>query len=148
MTKTDAGGNFAYEVPAGPNRELLLGYRHDSAQIGRSVRVFSRVRPSLGVHPRKLRNGHRIRLRGHLPEPAAAGRVVILQANAPGSHRWITFRRATTGGRGYFRSGYRFTSTTRTTRYRFRALVPRQDDYPWLQGHSKPVRVLVRGGRR
>ena len=148
VTKTDAGGHFAYEVPAGPNRELLLGYRHDSAQIGRSVRVYSRVRPSLRVHPRRLRNGHRIRLTGHLPDPAAGGRVVVLQASAPGSQRWITFRRASTGARGHFRSGYRFTSTTRTTRYRFRALVPSQDDYPWLEGHSKAVRVLVRGGQR
>ena len=61
-----------------------------------------------------------------------------------GSKRWITFRRATTNGRGGFRSSYRFTSTTRRTRYRFRALVPRQAGYPWVEGHSKPVEVLVR----
>jgi hypothetical protein len=71
--------------------------------------------------------------------------VVVLQANAPGSRRWITFRKATTDTNGAFRSSYRFTSTTRPTRYRFRALVPSQAGYPWVEGESDPVSVLVTG---
>jgi hypothetical protein len=69
--------------------------------------------------------------------------VVILQANIVGSRRWITFRRATTDEAGRFKAGYRFHSTTRKTRYRFRAIVPRQDHYPYVEGHSKPASVLV-----
>jgi hypothetical protein len=144
---TDAGGHFSYEVPAGPDRELLLGYRHDSAQVARDVRYYAHAAPSLEANPPKLRNDSRVRLWGKLPRPSAGKRVVVLQANVVGSKRWITFRRATTDRHGDFETGYRFHSTTRRTEYRFRAIVPTQDHYPYVEGHSKPVSVLVRPKR-
>jgi hypothetical protein len=142
--KTDSEGRFAYSVPAGPDRELLVGYRHDSFQVGRSIRYYAHAAPSLTASPTKLRNGGRVTLSGALPEPGAGSRVVVLQANVVGSKRWITFRRSTTDGEGHFGAGYRFHSTTRKTAYRFRAIVPRQDHYPYVEGHSEPVSVLVR----
>lgn len=142
---TDAEGRFAYRVAPGPNREIVVGYRHDSAQVARDVRYYAHAAPSLHANPATLRNGDRVRLWGKLPRPGAARRVVILQAGVVGSKRWITFRRATTSRHGDFQSGYRFSSTTRRTEYRFRAVVPRQDHYPFVEGHSKPVKVLVRG---
>jgi hypothetical protein len=142
---TDAAGHFAYLVPAGPDREILVGYRHDSAQVARDVRYYAHAAPSLHANPPKLRDGSRVALWGKLPRPSAGKRVVILQAGVVGSKRWITFRRASTDRHGDFRSGYRFHSTTRTTDYRFRAVVPEQDHYPFVEGHSKPVKVLVRG---
>jgi hypothetical protein len=123
----------------------LIGYRHDSRQVARDVRYYAHVQPTLKLAPGLVHNGQRVRLWGMLPGPRAGRRVVVLQANAPGSKRWITFRRATTGADGGYRSGYRFSSTTRRTRYRFRAVVPRQDDYPWVEGHSMPVAVVVEG---
>jgi hypothetical protein len=146
--KTDSQGRFAYSVPAGPDRELLVGYRHDSFQVGRSVRYYSHAAPTLAADKAKLRNGGQVKLYGSLPQPEAAARVVILQANIVGSKRWITFRRANTGPKGNFVAGYRFHSTTRKTDYRFRAVVPTQDHYPYIEGHSKPVTVLVRPTRR
>lgn len=113
--KTDAEGHFAYAVPAGPDREVMLGYRHDAFQFARDIRYYAHVVPSLEVDPPKLRNGRRVRLWGRLPQPDAARRVVILQANVVGSKRWITFRRATTDDQGDFESGYEFHSTTRRT---------------------------------
>jgi hypothetical protein len=126
----------------------MLGYRHDSFQVARDVRYFSHVAPSLVASPEELRNGSKVELSGMLPQPSAARRVVVLQANVKGSKRWITFRRATTGERGGFKAAYLFHSTTRKTIYRFRAVVPAQDDYPYVEGHSKPVSVLVRPRRR
>ncbi|HEX4306444.1 MAG TPA: hypothetical protein VHZ54_10425 [Solirubrobacterales bacterium] len=146
--KTDSEGRFAYAVPAGPDREVMLGYRHDSFQVARDVRYFAHVAPTLVASPTKLRNGSKVELTGALPQPSAARRVVVLQANVKGSRRWITFRRATSGERGGFKAGYLFHSTTRRTIYRFRAVVPAQDDYPYVEGHSKPVSVLVRPHRR
>lgn len=145
---TDATGAYRYEVPAGPNRRFVLGYRNDSRQVARDVRFYSRVRPSLKLAPPVLRNGARVRLWGKLPGPRPGKRVVVLQANAPGSERWITFRRASTDASGAFHTGYRFNSTTQTIRYRFRALVPKQAGYPWVEGHSRPAAVTVKGGRR
>ncbi|HWW66506.1 MAG TPA: hypothetical protein VNY83_00850 [Solirubrobacterales bacterium] len=143
--KTDANGGYTYQVPPGPDREVVIGYRHDSAQVAREVRYYAHAQPSLQLSPARLKNGHRIRLWGQVPGPNGGGRVVVLQANVPGSKRWITFRKATTGAQGDFHSGYRFTSTTRTTTYRFRAVVPAQAGYPWVEGASSPAKVLVRG---
>ncbi len=142
--ETDASGHYAYSVPPGPNREVEIGYRHDSRQIVRDVRYYAHAKPSLRLAPAALHNGQRVHLWGNLPGPRPGRRVVIIQANAPGSSRWITFRKATTNQRGAFSTSYHFTSTTRKTRYRFRALVPRQAGYPWVEGTSKPARVLVR----
>ena len=146
--KTDSEGHFAYSVPAGPDRELVVGYRHDSFQVARSVRYLAHAAPTLDADHPKLRNGGSVQLSGSLPGPGAGARVVVLQANVVGSKRWITFRRATTDAQGSFGAGYRFHSTTRKTDYRFRAMVPTQDHYPYVEGHSKPVSVLVRPHRR
>jgi hypothetical protein len=70
--------------------------------------------------------------------------VVVLQAWA-GSERWLTFRQATTDGRGHFRASYRISRTPYDYTYWFRALVPRQAGYPWLKGSSLPVSVEVKG---
>jgi hypothetical protein len=39
-------------------------------------------------------------------------------------------------------------STTRAITYRFRAVVPNQAGYPWLEGSSAPVKVRVRPERQ
>ena len=143
-TNTDADGHFTYKVAAGPDRRILIGYRHDAFQLDQAIDYRARVRPSLQASSVKLRNGQRVRFSGRLPRPAPGGRIVILQANVKGSKRWVTFRRATSAKEGAFRAGYRFRSTTRKTTYRFRAVVPAQAGYPWAQGHSKPVSVRVK----
>lgn len=142
--KTDANGAYTYKVTPGPNREVLIGYRHDTAQVAREVRYYAHAEPTLKASPGRLQNGDRVRLWGQLPGPNRRGRVIVLQANVPGSKRWITFRRATSGAGGHFQTGYRFNSTTQTTTYRFRAVVPQQAGYPWVEGASKPVKVLVK----
>ncbi|MGB7589284.1 MAG: hypothetical protein WBM00_11305, partial [Solirubrobacterales bacterium] len=134
--KTDETGHYSYRLPPGPNREVMLGYRYDTNQVARYVRFYSHAQPTLYASPRQLTNLRTVGFRGHLAGPASNGRVVVLQASPRGSKRWITFRRATTNAGGDFRSNYRFTSTTRTTAYRFRAVVPEQAGYPWLEGTS------------
>lgn len=144
---TGAEGTYQYKVDPGPNRRIVIGYRHDSRQVARDVRYYAHVAPTLKSSPPVLQNGEIVHLWGALPGPRPGRRVVVMQANAPGSKRWITFRRATSNAKGGFRSAYRFTSTTRRTRYRFRALVPSQAGYPWVQGHSRPASVLVTARR-
>jgi hypothetical protein len=141
--KTNAAGQYSYDVPPGPNREIVVGYRHDAVQVARDVRFYAHAQPSLHASPKELENGKRVHFWGQLPGPNGDGRVVVMQANVVGSKRWITFRKATTDRKAVFKAAYHFTATTHTTRYRFRAIVPAQTGYPWVQGHSKPVKVLV-----
>jgi len=140
---TDASGHFSYEVPAGPNRRLLIGYRHDSFQIGHTISFNAHSKPSLRVRPGRIREGRRVRITGSLPGPAAAGRVVVLQASALHGRRWLTFRRATTGPAGGFRATYRFGKAPQPITYRMRAVVPPQSGYPYAAGRSKPKLVKV-----
>ncbi len=144
---TDANGHFVYKVPPGPNREVLLGYRHDSFQVARAVRYYAHIRPTIELSGDHVANGATIRIRGKLPGGRrAGGRVVVLQASALHSKDWYTFLRATTNKAGEYRSHYRFDATTRTTSYRIRAVVPRQRGLPWEVGHSLPAVVEVRAG--
>jgi hypothetical protein len=142
---TDANGNFSYEVPAGPNRRLLLGYRHDAFQVGKTLEVNSHAKPTIELGRGRIRRGGKIRITGSLPGVDPAGRVVVLQASSLHGNRWLTFRRATTGPKGGFRSAYRFGATPSTTTYRMRAVVPRQAGYPYEPGHSTPARIKVLG---
>ncbi len=144
---TDANGQFSYQLPAGPNRHLLIGYRHDAFQVARSISFASHTKPTLELSRGRVHEGDRIRITGSLPGPAASGRVVVLQASALHGRRWLTFRRATTGARGGFRASYRFGSTSSTITYRIRAVAPRQSGYPYAAGHSIPARVKVSAGK-
>ena len=124
---------------------MLVGYRHDSFQLGRSIRYYAHAKPTIKVRPGRVKNGGEIKISGKLPGGRARGRVVVLQASALKSDQWFTFRRATTGRHGFFRARYRFDATTDAVTYRIRAVVPRQRGYPWEVGHSKPARVKVWG---
>ncbi|MEZ5077207.1 MAG: hypothetical protein R2725_07180 [Solirubrobacterales bacterium] len=142
---TDARGQFVFKVPPGPNRKVLVGYRHNRFQVARSIRYYARAKPTLKLSAGEVENGGEIKIRGSLPGRQAGGRVVVLQASALHSDRWFTFRRATTNADGNFRARYRFDATSITTVYRIRAVVPRQRGYPWEAGNSKPALVEVRG---
>jgi hypothetical protein len=143
---TDAEGHFTYALPAGPNRNVLLGYRHDSFEIANSMHYYAHVRPTIRLSAAKVDNGDAVRIHGRLPGgPAAAGRVVVLKASALHSKKWYPFGETTTDANGYYHYRYRFGATTRTTIYRMEAAVPRQNDFPWKAGHSKPALVQVEG---
>jgi hypothetical protein len=144
--RTDADGHFVYAVPAGPNRSVILGYRHDSFEIANSLHYYAHVRPSINLSSGRIDHGSVLGITGRLPGgPAAAGRVVVLKASARHSRKWYPFGETTTNGDGVYLYHYRFDATTRTTVFRMEAAVPRQDDFPWKAGHSKPALVEVRG---
>jgi hypothetical protein len=146
---TGADGGFVYRVPPGASRQVRIAYRAYSrdtafaAQRRFSLRTRAGVR--LTVKPTRVRNGARVTFRGRLrggPKPRA-GVIVVLQARQPGG-RFRTFRTVRTrrnGGR--FSTRYRFSRTTRTTGFRFRALVRKQIGYAYSTGSSPVRRVTV-----
>ena len=75
---------------------------------------------------------------GELPP---GGATVQLQFRAAGLP-WSEFRTVQTNGRGRFRYAYRFSDDdSRGVRFRFRAFVPAQRDWPYEPGASRPVAV-------
>ena len=63
---TDARGHFTYKVPAGPNREILVGYRH-SFEVANAIRYRAHIKPTLAISRRQVQDGQAIELRGALP---------------------------------------------------------------------------------
>ena len=122
-------------------------YSRDTAFAAQ--RLFSlrtRAGLRLTVRPSHARNGGQVTFRGRLrggPKPRA-GVLVVLQAREPGG-AWRSFRTVRTkrkGGR--FSSHYRFSRSTRTTAFRFRAVVRKQIGYAYNTGSSPVRRVVVR----
>jgi hypothetical protein len=144
-TTTDGQGHFDYAIRPGPDRRVLVGYRHDSFELDRTLSARTHARPGLKLSHGRLPAGSRVAIQGTLPGPRATGRVVVLQASSLHGRRWLTFRRATTTRGGDFTASYRFGATSQTITYRLRAFVPRQRGYPYRPGASRPARVKVFG---
>ena len=146
---TGADGGFVYRVPPGASRQVRIAYRAYSRDTTFAAQRLFSLRTRAGVRltatPSRVRNGGRVTFRGRLrggPKPRA-GVIVVLQARAPGG-RFRTFQTVRTTRRGgRFSTRYRFSRTTRTTAFRFRALVRRQTGYAYSTGSSPVRRVTV-----
>jgi hypothetical protein len=140
---TDSQGHFALEVKPGPNRRLLVGYRHDSFQIAKTLSVGTRARPSIALSRHKIRGGKRVVISGSLPKPDPGEHVLALQGSSEHGHRWLTFKKVTTDPEGRYRTTYRFIRPTREIGYRIRVVAPAQAGYDYESGASKAARIRV-----
>jgi hypothetical protein len=142
--KTDGNGNFSMEIKPGANRQLLVGYRHDSFQIAKKLNLATRARPSIRLDTHKVRGGKRIRISGKLPKPDPGEHILTLQGSSEHGHTWLTFKKVTTDSEGNYSTSYRFTKPQRTTGYRVRVVAPAQAGYEYATGTSKAARIRVR----
>jgi hypothetical protein len=147
---TGRTGRVGLRLPARtPSRQINVVYfpfsdSHEQAR-GRPVTVNVRAGATLAVSRHRARNGQHVRFRGHVAGPLAPGGVTAsLQVRL--GRRYRTFRalRVTADGGGKFDTTYRFDSTSRPTRYRFRVLVSRQAGLPYERGTSRATSVVVR----
>jgi Prophage tail fibre N-terminal len=141
---TDSEGKFTMEVRPGADRHLLIGYRHDSFQLSKTLSLGTRARPTLELSRRKIRGGEKVKITGKLPKPRPGGRVLVLQGSSAKGAAWLTFKKVTTGSRGRFKTRYRFTRPRRRTTFRIRAVSPAQAGYEYQPGASKVSRITVR----
>jgi hypothetical protein len=148
LATTGTDGKFDYVVKAIRNRDMLFRYG-GSRRIGSATTDFTLLVPAdTSIRPdrRRLLNGQQVRFIGRVatrPLPAA-GKLVEMQAHFRG--RWRTFStvRASPGGR--WRFPYRFGGTAGRVTYRFRARLPAEGGYPFIDGNSRVVEVVVTGG--
>jgi hypothetical protein len=144
---TDAAGRFAFASGAGPSRTVRFDY--EGTRLMRparaEVRILVRAGSSIAVNRRFALNGQAVSFRGRLrrgPIPDG-GKLIDLQAFYRG--RWRTFATPRTDARGRWSYDYRFEATSGVVTYRFRARIRREAAYPYELGHSRVVRVTVRG---
>ncbi len=100
---------------------------------------------SLRVNRSRVVNGQSVTFSGRLrTQPAPAnGKLVELQVRL--SDRWQTFRTSRSDGAGRWALRYRFKRTRGVQRFRFRARLPHEANYPFAAGKSGTVTVRVRG---
>jgi hypothetical protein len=145
---TSAVGRVSGRLPAHrPTRDVRLVYfpYSDSSENVQSPvrRLGVRAATTMGLDKARYRNGDTVNFSGRITTgPVIPRKSVYLQVVVRG--RWRTFdtTRADLAGRWTVR--YRFTATRRLTAYRFRAVIPAEQSFPWATGRSQAVRVLVR----
>jgi hypothetical protein len=145
--RTDAGGGFAYRVPAGTSRTLRFRYTGSAIDRPSQAEVSLRVPAAVTIHAsrRSVRNGDTVTFSGRLrgkPIPSG-GKVVDLQAHYRG--HWRTFATPRAGRDGRWRYRYRFGATRGRLVYPFRVLVRPESSYPYALGTSRTRRVTVTG---
>jgi hypothetical protein len=147
VLRTDSDGRYRYTATGAMNRTLRFAFVGSALVLPAQASVEMRVPglTSLGVSRRLALNGQAVTFSGSLrtlPAPAG-GKLVELQVRL--SSRWQTFRTVRTDAAGRWAIAYRFRRTRGVQRYRFRARLPKEADYPFAAGGSRSLTVRVSG---
>jgi len=142
LAMTGNSGSYRFDVAAGPSREFTVSNRSGQREVSATAVLRTRVRPTLKLGSKVVREGTYETFRGKIPPPDNDGVVVVLQVRDAKGH-WRAFRRYRTHGGGRFSLRYRFTRTRRHTVYVVRAQVRAQTGYPYEAGNSPSRRFLV-----
>jgi hypothetical protein len=137
-------GGYSFAIPAGPSREVSALYRSGHRELGAKALLQTVVHPAFDVRRKVVRNEGTARFTGYIPGPDNDNVVVVLQVKR--GKGWLAFRRYRTRAGGKVTVDYRFTRTENPTRYVMRAQVRSQAGYPYLQGNSDELALIVRPG--
>lgn len=146
---TASNGSFRLRLPTGtPSSRLTFAY---SSRLGQAVpdvtaalELTVPARLSLHVTPRTSHVGGSIVFTGTLlgaPLPPG-GKQLVLEARTLGGP-WRQFQVFSTAARGHYRAIYRFRLAGPIT-YEFRAVCPKEADFPYGNGASNVVSVHER----
>jgi hypothetical protein len=141
---TNENGGWSYKLARGPSRAFRIAYRFGAFQTSTDLSLHMRARATLHLSRHRARPHHRIYFSGEIAGPGCALRVVVMRGTVPGSKRQFLVRRAKTDALCHYRVGYAFSPVPRTTRFVFNAVVPEQNGYPYVRGHSVPRYIRVR----
>jgi len=147
LATTDLGGRFNYILRGSRNRDVQFRYA-GSRRIGAASSGFHlwvRALTSIFVNRATVDNGEVVTFSGRVrsrPIPVK-GKLLEMQAHFRG--RWRTFSTLRTDRRGRWRFRYRFGATLGRVTYRFRARLPTESGYPFIDGRSPVARVVVVG---
>ncbi len=141
-------GRFSYKAPRGPARLVRFRYPGSAAVRGDNAAVAIRVpaRTSIQASRRDVINGEYATFSGHVRGGSIPGEGTLVELQVFTRGRWRTFaqpRASAEDGRWEFQ--YRFETIRGHVSFRFRARIRRQSNYPFITGHSRSVRVDVRG---
>jgi hypothetical protein len=147
--RTAADGSFRVRLPAAtPSSRITFAYSSHPAQpvpdITARLELTVAAQLTLRVAPRTSHVDGTIAFTGTLlggPLPPG-GKQLVLEARTPHSS-WRQFKALSTIAYGHYRANYRFRLAGPIT-YEFRALSPKEADFPFAAGSSNVVRVHER----
>lgn len=141
---TNENGGWSYKLRHGPSRIIRAAYRFGAYQTLTDLKLHMRARSTFHLSRHRTCVGQRIYFTGGIAGPRMSRKVVVIRGTIPGSKRLFLVRRAKTDPLGHFRVGYAFAPVTRLTRFVFWALIPEQDNYPYVRGRSVVRFIRVR----
>ncbi|HEY8304795.1 MAG TPA: hypothetical protein VIG42_09455 [Solirubrobacteraceae bacterium] len=147
--RTSSTGAFKVKLPSStPSSRITLAYSSHSGQpapdVTSALTLAVPASLALRIAPTVSHAGGTIFFSGALhgaPLPRG-GKQLVLEARSPGA-AWRQFQVLATGSHGRYRATYRFRLPGPIT-YEFRALSPREADFPYGAGSSNVVRVRER----
>ena len=140
-------GGYRFPISAGASREISVIHRRDHREVQSQATLETIVHPTFTARRRIVHNKHFARFKGAIPGPHNDRVVIVLQARV--GKGWTAFRRYRTRNNGHFNLAYRFRHTFAKSKYVMRAQVRQTVGYPYLQGNSRRLKLLVLpAGRR
>lgn len=145
---TAEDGSYQFAIPAGASRELSAAYRSGSREVASHATLQTIVHPTFKVTKKVVYNKHLAEFTGQLPGPDNNEVVVVAQVKR--GKGWLAFHRYRTRENGEVTLVYKFNKTFVPTKYRMRLQVRDQSGYPYLQGNSDKLTLIVmpKGARR
>ncbi|HEX6689404.1 MAG TPA: hypothetical protein VF085_12190 [Solirubrobacterales bacterium] len=143
-TTTNENGGWSFKLQHGPSRVLRLAYRFGSEQISIDLTLHVRARATLHLSKHRTGPHRRVFFSGEIPGPSCLQRVVVVRGSVPGAKRKFLVRRARTDALCHYRVGYAFSRVPATTRFVFTSVVPEQNGYAYVRGHSVARYIRVR----
>jgi hypothetical protein len=141
---TNENGGWTFKLRRGPSRAFRVAYRFGAFQTSTDLLLHMRARVTLHLSRHRTRVHNRIYFSGEIAGPNCAQRVVVMRGTVPGAKRRFLVRRAKTDALCHYRAAYAFSPVPTTTRFVFNAVVPEQNGYPYVRGHSVPRYIRVR----
>ncbi|MTD46224.1 hypothetical protein GKE82_18505 [Conexibacter sp. W3-3-2] len=144
-TVTDPDGNWAFQIPRGPSRTLVVaaGDGVNAATLTVRQRVTAHV--TLRAIRKKIRSGGLAQFRGQLRGGHTNSREKLVEFQVYFRRSWRTIGTFRVGRDGRFSVKYRF-GTAAYGRYSFRARTMPTDGYPFAVGTSRGRTATVRVG--
>jgi hypothetical protein len=142
---TTATGGWSFNVPRGPSRLLVVGYRAHLGDAAFATQLQSHqvvVADAKIKAPKRTQPGKRIVFTGTLAggNIPPGGELVAMEIDY--AHKWRTIDLVRANQKGSFSYAYVFAGVP-AARYRFRAVVPASPAYPFARGVSHPVSIEV-----
>jgi hypothetical protein len=148
-TATDSQGRFAIKLAKGPSRQIAARFRGDRRRLGaESTPAKLSVKSKVTLNtPARVSSRRGIKFAGRIKAKGAkfARKGKRLEVQVRVGRRWRAVGKSIrTNRKGKFQLGYDFTAQyTRAVEYQFRAVVLREQGFPFLPSKSKIRRVIV-----